>query len=49
MPELKSAMKIDSRAWRQTIWAITSVFESGKPEGDPAAYQTLDAGIISYG
>jgi hypothetical protein len=36
-------------AWRRTIFAITSVFESGTPEGNPAAYQTYDAGIISYG
>lgn len=36
-------------AWRRTIFAITSVFETGTPEGDPAAYQTYDAGIISYG
>ncbi len=35
--------------WRRTIWAITSIFESGSPEGDPAAYQNTDAGIISYG
>ena len=36
-------------AWRQTIWGITSVFESGRAAGNPAAYQTYDAGIISYG
>lgn len=35
--------------WRQTIWAITSIFESGSPEGNPAAYQTYDAGVISFG
>ncbi|MCA9935052.1 MAG: chitosanase [Ardenticatenaceae bacterium] len=35
--------------WRSTIWAITSIFESGQPEGNPAAYQNTDAGIISYG
>lgn len=35
--------------WRPTIWAITAVFESGRPEGNPAAYQTYDSGIISYG
>ncbi len=35
--------------WRRTIWAITSIFESGSPEGDPTAYQNTDAGIISYG
>ena len=36
-------------AWRRTIFAITSVFETGTPAGNPAAYQTYDAGIISYG
>jgi hypothetical protein len=36
-------------AWRRTIFAITSVFETGTAEGNPAAYQTYDAGIISYG
>jgi|GEM_PF-2106674 hypothetical protein len=35
--------------WRDTIWAITSIFESGRPEGDPAAYQNYDDGIVSYG
>jgi chitosanase len=35
--------------WRDTIWAITSIFESGRPEGNPAAYQNYDAGIVSYG
>jgi hypothetical protein len=35
--------------WRPTIWAITSIFESGRPEGNPAAYQNSDAGIVSYG
>ncbi|MCP4356859.1 MAG: cellulase family glycosylhydrolase [Chloroflexi bacterium] len=35
--------------WRDTIWAITSIFESGSPEGNPSAYQTYDAGVISYG
>ncbi|MFQ5437052.1 MAG: chitosanase, partial [Anaerolineae bacterium] len=41
--------EFDPAAWRDTIWAVTSIFESGKPEGNPAAYQTYDAGIISYG
>ncbi len=41
--------EFDPAAWRNTIWAITSIFESGRPEGNPAAYQTFDAGIISYG
>lgn len=35
--------------WRPVIWSITSIFESGRPEGNPAAYQTYDAGIVSYG
>lgn len=35
--------------WRSTIWAITSIFESGRPEGDPTDYQNTDAGIVSYG
>lgn len=35
--------------WRATVWAITSIFESGRPEGNPAAYQNYDAGIVSYG
>lgn len=35
--------------WRRTIWAITSVFESGRPDGNPKAFQNVDAGIISYG
>ncbi len=39
----------DPPAWRETIWAITSIFESGRPAGNPAAYQTADSGIISYG
>ncbi len=41
--------KLSPDAWRRTIFAITSVFESGTPQGNPAAYQTYDAGIISYG
>ena len=35
--------------WRKVIWSITSIFESGRPEGNPATYQTYDAGIVSYG
>jgi hypothetical protein len=35
--------------WRAVIWPITSIFESGRPEGNPATYQTFDAGIVSYG
>jgi hypothetical protein len=35
--------------WRPVIWAITSIFESGRPEGNPAAYQNRDAGVVSYG
>jgi hypothetical protein len=36
-------------SWRSTIFSITSVFESGRPEGRPDAYQNADAGIVSYG
>lgn len=36
-------------SWRQVIWSITSIFESGAPEGNPAAYQNKDAGIVSFG
>lgn len=39
----------DPPQWRAAIWAITAVFESGRPEGDPAAYQNFDSGIVSYG
>jgi hypothetical protein len=35
--------------WRPAIWSITSIFESGRPEGNPAMYQTYDSGIVSYG
>ncbi|KAF0106463.1 MAG: chitosanase [Anaerolineaceae bacterium] len=35
--------------WRPAIWAITSIFESGRPEGNPAMYQNYDSGIVSYG
>ena len=35
--------------WRPVIWAITNVFESGRAEGNAAALQTQDAGILSYG
>ncbi len=49
LPSVEIAWEFDPAAWRDTIWAITSVFESGSPQGNPAAYQTYDAGIISYG
>lgn len=49
MPQATATWPFDPATWRNTIWAITSVFESGRPQGDPAAYQTFDAGIISYG
>lgn len=39
----------DPDAWRTVIFSITSIFESGNPNGRPEAYQTYDAGIISYG
>ncbi len=47
--EVKSSLKFRPDVWRDTIWAITSIFESGRPEGRADAYQTQDAGIISYG
>lgn len=37
------------QAWRKIIWDITGIFESGKPGGNPAAYQNKDSGIVSYG
>jgi hypothetical protein len=43
------SIQAQAAAWRTTIWAITSIFESGRPEGNPAAFQNVDAGIISYG
>jgi hypothetical protein len=39
----------DPEKWRPTIWSITSIFESGRPGGNPAMYQTYDSGIVSYG
>lgn len=36
-------------AWRDVIWAIVNIFESGRPEGDPQAFQNYDDGVISYG
>lgn len=35
--------------WRPVIWAITNIFETGRAAGNPAALQTHDNGIISYG
>lgn len=35
--------------WREVIWAITNIFETGRAEGDASAIQTHDAGIVSYG
>lgn len=35
--------------WREVIWAITNVFETGRAEGDASAIQTHDAGVVSYG
>ncbi len=48
-PSVEITWDFEPNTWRRTIWAITSIFESGSPEGNPAAYQTYDAGIISYG
>lgn len=39
----------DPQSWRETIWGITGVFESGRVGGNPAALQTHDEGIVSYG
>ncbi len=36
-------------SWRAVIWRITSVFESGVPDGRADAYQNADAGIVSFG
>lgn len=49
LPSVEITWEFDPAKWRDTIWAITSIFESGSPEGNPAAYQTYDAGVISYG
>lgn len=46
-PEISA--EFNPAAWRNTIWAMTSIFESGSPEGNPSAYQTYDSGLISYG
>ncbi len=35
--------------WRAAVWAITSIFESGSPEGRADAFQNKDKGIVSYG
>ncbi|HRQ37393.1 MAG TPA: NBR1-Ig-like domain-containing protein [Chloroflexota bacterium] len=48
-PPIEFEGEFEPAKWRQTIWAITSIFESGSPEGNPAAYQTYDAGVISFG
>lgn len=47
--EVAQNRPFDPPAWREAIWSITSIFESGRPGGNPAAYQTYDSGIISYG
>ena len=52
-PEPKAESEVDSDfdpdSWRAAIWSITSVFESGVPNGRADAYQNADAGIVSYG
>lgn len=48
-PSVEITGEFEPAKWRNTIWSITSIFESGSPEGNPAAYQTYDAGVISYG
>lgn len=49
LPDVNITWSFEPEKWRDTIFAITSVFESGSPTGKPSAYQTYDAGIISYG
>ncbi len=49
LPDVNVTWAFEPEKWRDTIFAITSVFESGSPSGNPSAYQTYDAGIISYG
>lgn len=49
VPQITTSWPFEPAKWRPTIWAITSVYESGRPSGDPSAYQTYDAGVISYG
>ena len=39
----------EPQKWRKVIWDITGIFESGRPGGNPAAYQNRDSGIVSYG
>ena len=39
----------EPQKWRTVIWDITGIFESGRPGGNPAAYQNRDSGIVSYG
>jgi hypothetical protein len=48
-PSVEINWEFEPLNWRKTIWGITGIFESGSPEGNPAAYQTYDAGVISYG
>ena len=49
LPDINVTWAFEPEKWRDTIFAIASVFESGSPQGNPSAYQTYDAGIISYG
>ena len=49
LPAHTEAGLADANHWRATIWAITSIFESGRPEGRADAYQNQDSGIVSYG
>ncbi|MDJ0754335.1 MAG: NBR1-Ig-like domain-containing protein [Ardenticatenaceae bacterium] len=48
-PIIPEPAAVDPQKWRQVIWDITGVFESGRVGGDPAALQTHDAGIVSFG
>lgn len=46
---VQATQPFDPQAWRKVIWDITGIFESGRPGGNPAAYQNRDSGIVSYG
>jgi hypothetical protein len=49
VPKITTTFSGDATAWRDGVWRVTSVFESGSPEGRPEAFQTFDSGIVSYG
>ena len=49
MPTAAASPPFTPALWRPVIWAITNIFETGRAAGNPAALQTQDNGIISYG